>query len=368
VIIGGTSPASTANGEYSPLDWAKALWANGINGSFDAWAGHPYCYPALPAAQGTQSWSAWWQMTDVHSYLASVGRDVKMWMTEFGTPTRGMGYADTYQRDSMLTALDQAATLPWAGPLFLYQVRDPSTSSNLEESFGVLNFDRTPKTAWQPLSAKLHSPLPGGTTTTTTTTAPTTTTTAPTTTTTAPTTTTTAPTTTTTVPSGDGGSSSSAPAPAVGSFDYFVARVQSLYTQLLKRPGDPGGVAFWVTMAQHGHRLEELTSLIIGSNEYYASRAGSKVTGYVTAVYGDLLHRAPEPSGGAFWATLLNSGAPRTTVSDYLVYSYESLANVVIAAYGAYLGRSPDPGGLAFWTAQLIGGMTDERMIQMFRA
>ncbi|MEY2569999.1 MAG: polysaccharide biosynthesis protein PslG, partial [Acidimicrobiaceae bacterium] len=199
VVVGATSPASTANGEYSPLDWAKALWANGINGAFDAWSAHPYTYPALPAQTGTESWSAWWAMVNTHSYLASVGRDVPMWMTEFGTPTRGLGYADTYERDAIISAVTTAATYSWAGPLFLYAIRDDSTANTIGNSFGLLNFDHTPKTAWQPVSDKLHAARSGATTTTTV--APTTTTVAPTTTTTvAPTTTTVAPTTTTVAP------------------------------------------------------------------------------------------------------------------------------------------------------------------------
>ena len=162
VLVGGAGPSATGNGEYSPLDWTKAVWAAGIDGSFDAWAAHPYCFPALPEAINTRTWSGWWAMVDIHSFLVSQGRDVKVWMTEFGTPTRDKGYADTFQRDSILKAIDLAASYPWSGPLFLYTLRDNSASTtDYGESFGLLNTDRTPKTAWQPVSDKLHAARPG---------------------------------------------------------------------------------------------------------------------------------------------------------------------------------------------------------------
>jgi hypothetical protein len=149
------------------LDWTKALWASGIDGSFDEWAAHPYSAPALPEASGTQAWSGWWAMVNIHAFLASKGRDVKIWMTEFGTPTRGRGYADSFQRDSIVTAIDLAASYSWAGPLFLYTLRDNSASTtDYGESFGLLSYDRTPKSAWQPVSDKLHSARPGSGSTT----------------------------------------------------------------------------------------------------------------------------------------------------------------------------------------------------------
>ena len=161
VLVGVAGPTGPQNGELGPLEWAVALWDRGIDGSFDAWSAHPYSFPALPADPGTEHWSGWWAMVHIHDFLVSVGRDVPIWMTEFGTPTRGKGYPDTFQRDSILTAIDTAATYPWAGPLFLYMVRDTSTSSSYGESFGLLNFDRSAKTAWVPVSERLRTPVGG---------------------------------------------------------------------------------------------------------------------------------------------------------------------------------------------------------------
>jgi hypothetical protein len=163
VLVGAAGAIQTGGGQYGPFDWAKALWDSGIDGSFDAWSAHPYTFPALPAEGGTEHWSGWWAMVRIHDFLAANGRDVPMWMTEFGTPTRGKGYPDTYQSDAVLTAIDAAASYPWAGPLFLYALRDTGNGGGTEASFGLLHNDRSPKPAWQPLVDKLRTRLDGRT-------------------------------------------------------------------------------------------------------------------------------------------------------------------------------------------------------------
>lgn len=85
---------------------------------------------------------------------------------------------------------------------------------------------------------------------------------------------------------------------------------------------------------------------------------------YVQAVYHDVLGRAADPDGLAFWTNQLAHGTPRGSVAFALVHSDEYYRNIIITpAYVNYLGRQPDPTGLAFWVDQMQHhGVTDEEL------
>ena len=57
IISGGLAPEATDGTNYSPVDFLKAMYADGAKGSFDALGYHPYGFPALPDSY--EPWSAW---------------------------------------------------------------------------------------------------------------------------------------------------------------------------------------------------------------------------------------------------------------------------------------------------------------------
>lgn len=84
---------------------------------------------------------------------------------------------------------------------------------------------------------------------------------------------------------------------------------------------------------------------------------------YVTAVYEDVLGRAPDPDGLAYWASLLDQGTAISSVADSIAHSAEYYANFVIKpAYHTLLGRAADDAGLAYWTQQMQNGLTDQEL------
>jgi polysaccharide biosynthesis protein PslG len=165
VITGGTSPASTTGGNIAPVQFLRGIYAHGGQGSFDAVGAHPYCWPDYPGA--TDDWSAWYQMygtkTSMRSVMKSHGDGAKtIWATEFGAPTegpRGTHVSDATQAKMVQSAYTLFASYRWAGPLFLYQGRDASSStSSYYDSFGFINHNFTPKPAfhaYQRISAAL---------------------------------------------------------------------------------------------------------------------------------------------------------------------------------------------------------------------
>jgi virginiamycin B lyase len=139
--------------------------------------------------------------------------------------------------------------------------------------------------------------------------------------------------------------------------------ITSIFTTYLHRAPDPGGLAYWSGKLAQGYRIEDLESLIIGSDEYFFVRGGGNVTTYIQTVYQDLLHRSAEPGGLTYWTNLLNHGTPRGAVANALVYSNEAFHLLVRDLYQHYLGRLPDPGGEIYWADQLAHGFTDQQLI-----
>jgi hypothetical protein len=175
VLIGGLSPADSSEGKIPPVDFLKAIYANGGKGYFDAVGHHPYCWPATPGDQET--WSAWYQMNQGAESLRSVmvangDGDKKIWGTEFGAPTNGPSgsfVSEAEQAKAISTGYAKWQTYDWAGPLFAYQARDRGTATDTRENFfGLLRRDFSEKPAYAAYKAAAAAVAAGGAAPTTT--------------------------------------------------------------------------------------------------------------------------------------------------------------------------------------------------------
>jgi uncharacterized delta-60 repeat protein len=82
---------------------------------------------------------------------------------------------------------------------------------------------------------------------------------------------------------------------------------------------------------------------------------------YVEAVFHDVLGRAPDDEGLAYWSARLDAGAAIRTVAAAVAHSDEYYANFVIKpGYLKLFGRAADDAGVKHWTAQLHHGLTDQ--------
>lgn len=90
---------------------------------------------------------------------------------------------------------------------------------------------------------------------------------------------------------------------------------------------------------------------------------------YVIAVYQDVLKRAPDPGGLAYWAAQLDQGMPVSSVAQAIVHSDEYYAHFVIEPdYLKLLGRAADEAGVTYWTQKLQSGLTDQQLEAAFAA
>ncbi|NTW38564.1 MAG: DUF4214 domain-containing protein [Cellulomonadaceae bacterium] len=86
------------------------------------------------------------------------------------------------------------------------------------------------------------------------------------------------------------------------------------------------------------------------------------IRAYVTKVYDDLFHRAPDPAGLATWTGQLASGTPYGAVANAITSSDEYRSRLIRGSYTTYLDRGPDSAGLAFWLDRMSGGQHIEDM------
>ncbi|MGD0320728.1 MAG: DUF4214 domain-containing protein [Acidimicrobiales bacterium] len=147
--------------------------------------------------------------------------------------------------------------------------------------------------------------------------------------------------------------------------EYRGDLVESYYKAFLGRASDPGGLAYWVAQLTSGASDQKVASQILGSGEFYADSGGT-AEGFVTALYSDLLGRAPDSGGLAYWEGQLSSGTTPTSVAAAILSSTEYRTDYVQTLYVSLLGRDADAGGLSYWVAQLAGGQSNETVISGF--
>jgi hypothetical protein len=129
--------------------------------------------------------------------------------------------------------------------------------------------------------------------------------------------------------------------------------VNDLYLRLLRRPADSTGLADWTGFLGQGNTTTDLEAQLLASNEYFTSRGGGTVQGWITAVYQDVLGRAPDTGGLAGWTQALSGGASHQQVALGILQSTEGRNDQVLEYYRSYLRRTGDTSGVNYW-ADLI--------------
>lgn len=177
VITGGLASTDDADG-VPQLTYLQSLYANGAKNYFDGVGYHPYSYP-VPASY-TASWNAWSKMsltgTSFRSIMVANGDSAKpIWVTEYGAPTGGPnglatttnynleGNADhvteAYQAAIATNVVQTARSYPWLAVTFWYSYKDEGTSTDtIENFFGLIRTDGSPKPAYSALKQALLSP------------------------------------------------------------------------------------------------------------------------------------------------------------------------------------------------------------------
>ena len=117
-----------------------------------------------------------------------------------------------------------------------------------------------------------------------------------------------------------------------------------LYQAALDRQPDLAGLGFWIARLDQGASLRDIASGFAGSAEFKSLYGASPShADYVNQLYQNVLHRAGESAGMAYWVDALEHGAARAEVLMEFSESAENKAALVGVmengfAYTSYFG------------------------------
>jgi hypothetical protein len=165
----------------------------------------------------------------------------------------------------------------------------------------------------------------------------------------------------------DQGTAVSSVAESIAHSDEYDANfvIKPNYLKLLGRPADATGVTYWTAKMQNGLTDQQLEAGFAASDEFYNAAGGTDVS-WVDAVYLQLLGRPADSSGEAYWTGQLADGQTRLQAAERIAGGTENNMQLINADYLHYLGRAADPAGLAFWLEQFTAGKTNEDLIAGF--
>ncbi|MGZ4737572.1 MAG: beta-galactosidase [Acidimicrobiia bacterium] len=157
VMNGGLSPAPDRNGEIAPLTFLRRVYELGGGPYMGAVADHPYQYPNRPTS--SESTNAFLQTTAIHDLMVFFGDGSKqIWGTEVGAPTRGFrSVSEANQPTWVRDYYDVWNGWAFTGPLLWYTARDKGDGNDIEDSYGLVRHNRSPKPGWAAFVAMVNS-------------------------------------------------------------------------------------------------------------------------------------------------------------------------------------------------------------------
>jgi hypothetical protein len=148
-----------------------------------------------------------------------------------------------------------------------------------------------------------------------------------------------------------------------GSGEFRAVEVRNLYTQYLHRAADTQGLSFWTGQLAAGARVEQVAAGIVGSQEFFMAQGGGTDGGFLTALYQDALQRIPDNAGQTGFSAALQNGATPEQVAAVVFGSTEFKKLLVKGFYESFLNRPADSNGLAGFVPALQQGATDQQVI-----
>jgi hypothetical protein len=137
-------------------------------------------------------------------------------------------------------------------------------------------------------------------------------------------------------------------------------QIDNLYTTLLGRAADAGGSDSWEAIIANGGSLADVAAGIAGSTE--AQELDQSNGTFVSNLYTSVLGRPVDDGGLDNWVSQLFNGTSRGEVAAAIVGSAEATAKVdstfIDSLYQTATGRAADEGGKATWTEVLANGGT----------
>ena len=148
VVTGGLGPIV----DFAPIamdavKFVEGMYAAGAKNYFDAIGYHPYQYTMKFSEAGYHPDSPINQLAGIRQLMLANGDGgKKIWATEYGEPSSVSGEAG--QAEYLDDMLGKWRLLPYAGPVYVYTMRDrDSASTQADDTFGMYRSDGSAKPA-----------------------------------------------------------------------------------------------------------------------------------------------------------------------------------------------------------------------------
>jgi len=136
--------------------------------------------------------------------------------------------------------------------------------------------------------------------------------------------------------------------------EYRGRQVDTTFSDVLGRAPSSAERSFWLNALSTGTDRTELVRSLLSSSEYQANTG--TLGGFVDSAYQDVLGRAAEAAGKAYWVNFLSTGGTRSQFAQTLLTSSEYRLNTIASYYQDYLGRTPGPSESNWWLGQVQSG------------
>jgi hypothetical protein len=112
--------------------------------------------------------------------------------------------------------------------------------------------------------------------------------------------------------------------------DETAASVARLYHGTLDRTPEVGGLSYWTNQLKtSAQTLQQAAAGFVGSPEFQGRYGSLDNNQFVNQLYLNVLDRPAEPAGLAYWTGLLNAGTPRADVALGFTESFEFQVNML---------------------------------------
>ena len=146
--------------------------------------------------------------------------------------------------------------------------------------------------------------------------------------------------------------------------EYQTNLIQGWYRRFLGRPASSSEIADRLSYFGSGGTDEGVIADIVSSDEYFhLPRVGATNSGYITALFQDLLGRTPSSAELIYWLGQMGGGLTRLQLAQKILSSDEYRVILIQSWYRKYLGRSPSNDEIGAAIGIFNSSGTDEQII-----
>lgn len=155
-------------------------------------------------------------------------------------------------------------------------------------------------------------------------------------------------------------------------------QINRLYQAYFLRLADESGFSYWLEQRASWTPLADISSAFASSSEFQTRYGSLTNEAFVDLIYANVLDRAADAEGRAYWIWALSNGMSRGEVmvgfaesSEYIDRTGTAPATSINEArvsrlYEAFFLRSAEAEGLAYWTGQADNGVKLETIASAF--